>query len=70
MAVTSSQFVIGTEINLDAVRLLKYDVDDDYSQEYGQIQEAFRALRKDDLLQPYIPHDEFRSSSVRADDVG
>ena len=55
--------------NPDAGILLNYD-DDDYSQGYNQIKEAFRALTKDDILQPYISHDDFRSSNVRVDDVG
>ena len=42
--------------------LLNYD-DDDYSQGYGQIKEAFKALTKDDILQPYISEDDFRSSN-------
>ena len=29
----------------------------------GQIKEAFRALTKDDILQPYISEDDFRSSN-------
>ena len=33
--------------------LLNYD-DDDYSQSYHQIKEAFKALTRDDILQPYI----------------
>ena len=34
--------------------------DDDYSQAYGQIQEAFRDLTKDDIPQPYISEADFR----------
>ena len=49
--------------------MINYD-DDDYSQAYRQIKEAFKALTKDDILQPYISDDDFRSSNVRADDVG
>ena len=41
-----------------------------YSQGYGQIKEAFRALTKHDLLQLYISDHDFRSTDVRADDVG
>ena len=37
--------------------------DDDYSQGYGQIKEAFKALTKDDIPQPYIREDDFRSSN-------
>ena len=47
----SAQCIIGTEKNPDAGILLNYN-DDDYSQGYGQIKEAFRAVTKDDILQP------------------
>ena len=53
LPVVSAQCVIGTEKYPDAGILIKYD-DDDYSQGYHQIKEAFRALTKDDFLQPYI----------------
>ena len=46
-----------------------YD-DDDHSQGYHQIKEAFKALTKDDILQTYISEDDFKSSNVKADDVG
>ena len=49
--------------------LLKYD-DDYFSQGYVQIKEVFRDSTKDDLLQAYISPDNFRSSNIRADDVG
>ena len=49
--------------------LLNYD-DDVYSQGYHQIEETFKALTKDDILQPYISEEFFRISSVRAADVG
>ena len=49
--------------------LINYD-DDDYTQGYSQIKEVFRALTKDDIFQPYISDDNFRTSNVRADDVG
>ena len=39
-----------------------YD-DDEYSQGYGLIKEAFKALTEDDILQPYISEDDFRSSN-------
>ena len=68
LPVVSAQCVIGTEKYPDAGILLNYD-DDDYSQGYHQIKEAFRALTKDDILQPYITED-FRTSNVRAADVG
>ena len=62
LPVTSAQFVIGTERYPDSAILLNYN-DDDYSQGYGQINEAFKALTKDDILQPYISEDDFRSSN-------
>ena len=51
LPVVSAQGIIGTENYPDAGILLNYD-DDDYSQGYSQIKEAFRALTKDDILQP------------------
>ena len=60
--VTSAQCIIGTEKYPDSGILLNYE-DDDYSQGYGQIKEAFKALTKDDLLQPYISEHDFRSSN-------
>ena len=62
LPVISAQVVIGTEKFPDSDILLNYN-DDDYSQGYGQIKEAFRALTKDNMLQPYISEDDFRSSN-------
>ena len=62
LPVISAQVVIGTEQYPDSGIFLNYD-DDDYSQGYGQIKEAFKALTKDDILQPYISEDDFRSSN-------
>ena len=62
MPVTSAQCIIGTEKSLDSAILLNYD-DDDYSQGYGQIKEAFKALTKDNIIQPYISEDDFRSDN-------
>ena len=62
LPVISAQVVIGTERYPDSAILLNYD-DDDYSQGYGLIKEAFKALTKDDILQPYISEDDFRSSN-------
>ena len=62
LPVISAQVVIGTERYPDNAILLNYD-DDDYSQGYGQIKEAFKALTKDDILKPYISEDDFRSSN-------
>ena len=59
--VTSAQCIIGTEKYPDSGILLNYN-DDDYSKGNGQIKEAFRALTKDNILQPYISEHDFRSS--------
>ena len=48
--------------NPDSSLLLNYN-DDDNSRGYGQIKEALRALTKDDILQPYISEDDYRSSN-------
>ena len=69
LPVVSAQCIIGTEKYPDTGILLNYD-DDDYSQGYHQIKETFRALTKDDILQPYISEEIFRTSNVRAVDVG
>ena len=58
--VTSAQCIIGTEKNPESGILLSFD-DDDYPQGYGQFTEAFKAFTKDDILQPYISHNDFRS---------
>ena len=50
----------------DSDILLNYN-DDDYSQGCGQIKEAFRALTKDDIVKPYIPDNDFRSSKINRD---
>ena len=62
MPVTSAQCIIGTEKYPDSATLLNYD-DDDYSQGYGMVKEAFKALTKDNILQPYISEDDFRSAN-------
>ena len=41
---------------------MNYD-DDQYNQVYGQIEEAFKALTKDDILQPFISDHGFRLSN-------
>ena len=69
LPVVSAQCIIGTEKYPDAGILLNYD-DDDYSQGYHQIKEAFRALTKDDVLQPYISEADFRRSNVAVNDIG
>ena len=60
--VTSAHCIIGTEKYPDSAILLNYD-DYDYSQRYGPIEEAFRALTKDDILKPCISDNFFRSSN-------
>ena len=62
LPVISAQVVIGTERYPDSGILLNYD-NDDCSQGYGLIKEAFKAITKDDILQPYISEDDFRSSN-------
>ena len=69
LPVVSAQCIIGTENYPDTGILLNYD-DDDYSQGYHQIKEAFRALTKDNILQPYISDDNFRTSNAAANDNG
>ena len=68
LPVISAQVVIGIERYPDSGILLNY-VDDDYSQGYGQIKEAFKALTKDDILLPNISEDDFRSSN-EANNIG
>ena len=70
LPVVSVQCVIGTGNYPDAGILLNYDDGDDYSQGYHQIEEAFKPLTKDDIFQPYISEEDFRTSNVRAVDVG
>ena len=69
LPVVSAQCIIGTEKYADAGILLNYD-DDDCSQGYHQIKEAFRALTKDVILQPYISEADFRRSNVAVNDIG
>ena len=68
LPVISAQVVIGTERYPDSGILLNYD-DDDYSQGYGQIKEAFKGLTEDDILKPYITEADFRSSN-NGNDIG
>ena len=57
-SVTSAQCIIGTEKYPDSAILLNYN-DDDYSQGYRRIKEAFRALAFDDVLKPFISYHDF-----------
>ena len=49
-SVISSQFIRGAEKNPNSGMLLNYDDDDDFYQRNGQIEEAFKALTKDDTF--------------------
>ena len=68
-SVTSAQGAIAMDKYPDAGISLNYD-DDYYSQDYSQFKEAFIALTKHDILQPYIRDTDFRSSNIRIADVG
>ena len=68
LPVISAQVVIGTERYPDSAILLNYE-DDDYSQGYGRIKEAFKASTKDNILQPYISDHDFKSSND-GNDIG
>ena len=68
LPVRSAQVVIGTEKYPDNSVLLNYN-DDDCSQGYAQIKEAFKALTKYNILQPYISDNDFRSSND-GDNIG
>ena len=61
-SVTSAQCIIGTEKYPDSAVLLNYN-DDDYSQGYGLIKQAFKDLTKHDIREPYISDNDFRSSN-------
>ena len=60
--VTSAQCTIGTEKYPDSAILLNYN-DDDYSQWYGLLEEAFKALIKDDIVEPYKSEHDFGTSN-------
>ena len=60
--VTSAQCIIGTEKYPDPANLLNYS-DDDYSQGYGLLKQAFKDLTTDDILEPYISDNDFRSTN-------
>ena len=69
LPVVSDQCIIRREKYSNAGILLNYDEDDD-RQGYHQIKEAFKALTKDDILQPYISEADFRNSNAAVNDVG
>ena len=60
--VTSAQCIIGREKYPDSAISLNNN-DDDYSHGYGLIEQAFKNLTKDDILEPYISDKDFRSSN-------
>ena len=68
MPVTSAQCVIGTESYPGSDISFNYN-DDDYSQGYSQVKEDFKALTKDNILQPYKTEDNFKSSND-GDNIG
>ena len=63
LSVVNAQCITGTENYPDAGILLIYD-DEYYSQGYAHIKQVFRALTKNDILQPCISDDHFRSSNA------
>ena len=69
LPVTSVQCIIGTEKYPEACIFLYYD-DDEHSQGCSQIEEAFRALTEDNILQPYISDDDSRSSNAWVVELG
>ena len=66
LPIFSAQVIIGTEKCPDGAILLNYN-DDNYSQGYGQIKDAFKALTKDNILQPFLSESDFRSSNDDSD---
>ena len=62
LPLVSAQCFIGIEKHPDNSILINYD-DDDYSQGNGQSEKAFKVLTKNDILQPYISDNDFRSFS-------
>ena len=68
MPIVSAQCIIGNEKYPDTGFLLDFN-DDDYSQGYHQIKEAFRALTTGNVLQTYISENDFRSSND-GDNIG
>ena len=58
LPITSAQCIISTEKHLDSAIFLNYD-DDDYNEGYGLMKQAFKALTKDDILEPYISEHDF-----------
>ena len=61
--VICAQWIFRAEKHTDACIFLKYD-DDEYSQCFGQIREVFRALTKNDVLNPKKSDPDVRSTNV------
>ena len=59
--VAKTQRLKGKKNHLGAGILLNYN-DDDFSQVYLQTKEAFKALTREDILQSYLSHHDFRSN--------
>ena len=68
MPVDSAKCIINTENYPNAGILLDYN-NDNYKQGYGHIKEVFRALTKDDILQPYISDHDYKSS-IDGNEIG
>ena len=66
--VTSAQCIIGTKKHPVSCISTNYD-DDEYSQGYGPIKEAFTALTMNDILRPFIAEHDFRSAN-KGDNTG
>ena len=60
LPIVSAQVISETEKYPDGALSLNYN-DDIYSHGYGQIKEAFKALTKINILQPFISENDFRS---------
>ena len=69
LPVVSAQCILGAKKYLVAAILLNYN-DDNYSQRYHQSKDGFKVLTKDDILQPYISDDDFKSSNFGANGIG
>ena len=65
--ITKAQSIIGTEKYTDAGIILNY-LDDDYSQGYGQVAEAFRCLTK--MISFFFLTSEHNFTSCKAADEG
>ena len=66
--VTGAHCVIKIEKHPDSGILSGY-FDDHHSQGYSQVNEAFKALTKNEIFQPYTTDHDFRSSN-EGNDIG